>query len=162
MGAGGDFYAFKYNSCALLHSMFDFNTVLMNMHLSLIEGLKAFTCSSWVKMQKQPKVFVVQKVKVQLIFSTVTRWFKKFWSSCKNLAHHQCKVNLKPWILMPFSTLYRQIQWVAFKESLANLTSHCSVLFVTFTTSAKASRTVKFCLTLPIYIIISIIVVYND
>ena len=34
---------------------------------------------------KQPKSFVVQKVKGAVDYSTVTRWFKKFPLDCKNL-----------------------------------------------------------------------------
>ena len=46
--------------------------------------------------QKQPKTFVVQKVKTQLI--TVNRWVKKFCSGCKNL---KVQVVLKLGIVRP-------------------------------------------------------------
>ena len=38
-----------------------------------------------ITLQKQPKTFVVQKVRATFYYSTVTRWFKKFCLGCKNL-----------------------------------------------------------------------------
>ena len=38
--------------------------------------------------QKQPKIFVAQKMKAQLIPVELIKWLKKFCSGCKNLDNH--------------------------------------------------------------------------
>ena len=67
--------------CAIVHFVWSLKATEMNVQQSQIQEL--ILSLNWATMLlKQPKTFVVQKMKGQL--SMITKWFKKFCSGSKN------------------------------------------------------------------------------
>ena len=91
--------------------------------------------------KKKPKTFFGQKVKAQLITSSVTWWFKKFHVSCKNLDDQTKSGRPKT---VDSKAMLLGSWWVAIGEYSA---SPNPVWFIIFMTPAKTSRTAKYCRT---------------
>ena len=83
--------------------------------------------------------------------STITRQLKKIVQIARTSMIRQSQVSLKIWIPKPCSKPLMQIRQVALREYQAGLSFHSLVWFVTFTPSAKSSRTAELFLRLPKY-----------
>ena len=87
--------------CTLLHSMYNLKAAQMNVQYSLIQELMLY------KFEPNHNIMEVTKnicVNGEDDHRTVTRWFKKFCSDCKNL---NSQVGLKSWIPKGCTPSYR-------------------------------------------------------
>ena len=110
--------------CALLYSMCDLKTARFNVQCCLIR--------KHVIRWKQPKPFVVRKVKVQLITVEQPHGPRNSTWVARTLTINKSQVGQKPWILRPCTKPQRQSWQVTLKEYHASTAFPSSVLFVTF------------------------------
>ena len=112
-------------------------------------ALPHYTCDlKAAQMNILPNLIFCVKGEGAVDRNKVTKWYKKFYSCCKNL-DNQDQVGLKLWILRLYLKPLKQIQGVTLGEYQESSASHYPLWFIPFMTSAKLSRVAEFCLTWP-------------
>ena len=133
---------------ALLPSMYDLKTTQMNVPHSLIQELMPHKFELGHNVKETTKNICCAKGEGTVDHTTITRWFKKFCSGCKNLDDQtrsgrpktvDSEAMLQAIEVIPTSNT-QSIKWACHLSS---------VWFVTFTTLAKASGAVELYLMLP-------------
>ena len=107
---------------ALLHPICDLKTRKMNKNGVYFRNLCFTSWKRVITLWEQPKTFVMQKVKVQLITEQLP---KKFCLSCKNLDDQEKSGRLKRMNSEVILETTEENQWGAIGEYQVGSESHC-------------------------------------
>ena len=131
--------------CALLHSEQVLKATQMNIQCNLIWELLLYKFQVGYNAVEATKIICCTNCEVPVDHNTVTRWFKKFCSDCKNLENQTMLGQPKTIDLRLCSKRWREIQQVTLGEYQVSLASYSTVWFVTFQTLAKEQLNCALC-----------------